>query len=169
MVSSAATLLACGLATLLVYVGHFYDKIESGMSIYLQLLVCFSIPWVVIVVYGHVKRRGYYDVDDLQVFNRRLRGGIYWYKGGLNPSALTLWCVAALAGMLFSVNDAYTGLLAPVIGGMDGGLIASGLVALIGCPIIYQLWPDGPEVYAPEPLPAQSSAEAPPAVALEHS
>lgn len=164
-----ATLLACGLATLLVYVGHFYDKIESGMSIYLQLLVCFSIPWVVIVVYGHVKRRGYYDVDDLQVFNRRLRGGIYWYKGGLNPSALTLWCVAALAGMLFSVNDAYTGLLAPTIGGIDGGLIASGLVALIGCPIIHQLWPDGPEVYAPEPLPAQSSAEATPAVTLEHS
>ncbi len=164
-----ATLLACGLATVLVYVGHFYDKIESGMSIYLQLLVCFSIPWVVIVVYGHVKRRGYYDVDDLQVFNRRLRGGIYWYKGGLNPRTLALWSVAALVGMLFSVNDSYTGLLAPWIGGIDGGLIASGLVALIGCPIIHRLWPDGLEVYAPEPLLAQTLAEAAPAAALEPS
>ncbi len=164
-----ATLLACGLATVLVYVGHFYDKIESGMSIYLQLLVCFSIPWVVIVVYGHVKRRGYYDVDDLQVFNRRLRGGIYWYKGGLNPPTLTLWCIAAVVGMLFSVNDAYTGPLAPMIGGIDGGLVASGLLALIGCPIIHRLWPDHAEVYGPQRIPGHSPSTREVRAALEPS
>ncbi|KWX22343.1 hypothetical protein AFM11_21225 [Mycolicibacterium wolinskyi] len=163
-----ATLLACGLATALVYVGHFYDRIESGMSIYLQLLVCFSIPWVVIVVYGHVLRRGYYDVDDLQVFNRRLRGGIYWYRGGLNPRMLVLWSVAAVTGMLFSVNDAYTGPLAFMIGGIDGGLIASGLVALIGCPIVHRIWPDKPDVFGPARRGPQPSVAQPPAAALEH-
>ncbi len=165
-----ATLLACGLATVLVYVGHFYDRIESGMSIYLQLLVCFSIPWVVIVVYGHVKRRGYYDVDDLQVFNRRQRGGIYWYHGGLNPRTLGLWVVSAVVGMMFSVNDAYTGPLAPLVGGIDGGLVASGVVALAGCPVIHRFWPDKPEVYGPERLPEHNpSAQEAPAAALEPS
>lgn len=151
-----ATLLACGLATALVYIGHFYDKIESGMAIYLQLLVCFSIPWVVIIVYGHVRRRGYYQVDDLQVFNRGEKGGIYWYRHGLNPSTLGLWSVAVAIGMLFSVNDAFTGPFVPLIGGIDGGLIASGLVALIGCPIIDRLWPDRAAVYGPTTEPRRT-------------
>jgi purine-cytosine permease-like protein len=144
-----ATLLACALATALVYVGHFYDKIESGMAVYLQLLVCFSIPWVVITVFGHIRRRGYYNVEDLQVFNRGMRGGVYWYTHGLNPRTFGLWVLAAGVGMLFSVNDAYTGALVPLMGGIDGGLIASGAIALIGCPIIHRLWPDRPEVYGP--------------------
>lgn len=151
-----ATLLACGLATALVYIGHFYDKIETGMAIYLQLLVCFSIPWVVIIVYGHVRRRGYYNVDDLQVFNRGERGGIYWYRHGLNPRTVALWAISAAVGMLFSVNDAFTGALVPYVAGIDGALIASALVALVGCPIVDRFWPDKPEVYAPIPDPAVS-------------
>lgn len=142
-----ATVHACALATVLVYVGHFYDRIESGMAVYLQLLVCFSIPWVVIVVHGHVVRRGYYHVEDLQVFNRGERGGIYWYKAGLNPPALLLWATAATVGIMFSVNDAFAGPLAALTGGVDGGLIASALVALIGCPVIHKLFPDPREVY----------------------
>ncbi|TFV56798.1 nitrate reductase [Mycobacterium sp. PS03-16] len=149
-----ATLLACALATALVYVGHFYDKIESGMAVYLQLLVCFSIPWVVITVYGHLKRGGYYNVDDLQVFNRGERGGVYWYTHGLNTRTVGLWVLSACVGMLFSVNDAYTGALVPLMGGIDGGLIASGLIALVGCVVINRLWPDPPEVCGPIPAPA---------------
>jgi len=142
------------------YIGHFYNSVESGMSIYLQLLVCFSIPRVVIVVYGHIKRSGYYDVDDLQVVNRRQRGGIYWYKGGLNPRTLTLWSIAAVVGMLFSVNDAYTGPFAP--------MIASGLVALIGCPIIHRFFPDKPEVYGPPRIEVPGPSMTEPAGAAEN-
>lgn len=142
-----ATLLACALATALVYIGHFYDKVESGMAVYLQLLVCFSIPWVIIVVSGHLRRKGYYDVDDLQVFNRRQRGGIYWYSNGWNLPKLGLWGASAVVGMLFSVNDAYTGPLSSILGGIDGALIASAVIALVGCPIVQRIWPDTPEVY----------------------
>ncbi|UNB51553.1 cytosine permease [Mycolicibacterium sp. YH-1] len=156
-----ATLLACALATALVYVGHFYDAVEGGMAVYLQLLVCFSIPWVVIIVYGHLRRRGYYNVDDLQVFNRREKGGVYWYRHGLNPRTLGLWTLSAAVGMLFSLNDAFTGALVPLMGGIDGGLVASGLVALIGCPIIDRLWPDRPEVYGPAAAPQSASEPVP--------
>ncbi|ANS31938.1 NCS1 family transporter (plasmid) [Rhodococcus opacus] len=155
-----ATLLACGMATALVYIGHFYNTVESGMAVYLQLLVCFSIPWVIIAVYGHIRRRGYYEVDDLQVFNRGQRGGIYWYRGGWNPPKLGLWLIAAATGMLFSVNDAYAGVLAPLMGGIDGALVASALVALLGCPLVQRLWPDPAAVYGP-PAPPQDANETP--------
>lgn len=153
-----ATIVACALATLLVYVGHFFDSVESAMSVYLQLLVCFSIPWVIIIVYGHFKRKGYYHVDDLQVFNRGERGGIYWFTGGVNRRTLVLWCVAVAVGMLFSNNDAYVGLFVPLIGGVDGGLLASGVVALVGCPIVARLWPDPPEVFGPPSQLGESAA-----------
>ncbi len=119
--------------------------------------------------YGHIVRRGCYDVDDLQVFNRRQRGGIYWYRGGLNPRTLILWSIAVVVGMLFSVNDAYTGPFVPLLGGIDGGFIASGLVALIGCPIIHRFWPDKPEVYGPQEVRISSKPVALSAASAERS
>lgn len=53
-----ATLLACVLATALVYVGHFYAALVNGVGVYLELLACFSVPWIVIVTIGHFTRRG---------------------------------------------------------------------------------------------------------------
>lgn len=146
-----ATLLACGLATALVYLGHFFDAIEAGMAVYLQLLVCFSIPWVVIATYGHIRRRGYYNVEDLQVFNRGLRGGVYWFSHGWNAPKVGLWVVSAIVSMLFSVNDAYTGPLSALAGGIDSAFIVAAVVALIGCPIVARVWPDDPAVLGPSP------------------
>ena len=144
-----ATFLACAMATLLVYVGHFYDAIAAAMGVYLQLLVCFSIPWIVIIVMGHFQRRAYYDVDDLQVFNRGEKGGIYWYTSGINYRAFGVWSLAVVAGMLCSNNDAFVGPLVPYIGGIDGGLLVSGVVALVAYPVVMRFFPDRPEVYGP--------------------
>lgn len=144
-----ATLIACFLATAVVYAGYFYSAISDWLAFYLEILVYCSVPWVVIVIYGHITRRGYYNVEDLQVFNRGTKGGIYWYSHGLNLPILLLWIAALITGSLFSVNDMYTGPLSHFSGGIDGGLVASGLVALIGFPIVNRVWPDAPEVYGP--------------------
>ncbi len=55
-----ATLLACLIATVLVYVGHFYSAIAGGVAVFLALLACSSIPWIVILTIGHFHRGGYY-------------------------------------------------------------------------------------------------------------
>jgi purine-cytosine permease-like protein len=141
-----ATVLACVLATLLVYVGHFYDTIAAALGVYLQMLVCFSIPWIIIIVMGHIRRRGYYNVDDLQVFNRGEKGGIYWFRGGINYKTLTVWSLAVVAGLLASHNDWFTGPLVPYIGGIDGGLLASALVAFVAYSLALRFFPDSPEV-----------------------
>lgn len=142
-----ATLVACILATAIVYIGYFYNALASWLSTYLQLLICFTVPWVVIAVWGHLRRRGYYNVQDLQVFNRRQKGGIYWFSHGWNPPTVTLWILASIIGMLFSVNDSYTGPFSFLTGGIDGGLVASGIVAAIGVPFIQHFWPDAQELY----------------------
>ena len=58
-------------------------------------------PWVVIMTLGFLMRRGWYDVDALQVFNRRQRGGAYWFTRGVNARGMAAWLPAAMIGLLF--------------------------------------------------------------------
>lgn len=48
---------------------------------------------------------------------------------------------AAAVGVLFSVNDAYPGPLSRFSGGIDGAFVVSGVMALVGCPVVERLWP----------------------------
>ena len=145
-----ATLVACALATALVYVGHFYSALVNGVSIFLAVLACSSIPWIVILTIGHVHRRGYYDVSDLQVFNRGEKGGVYWFTGGLNYVAIGVWTAAVVAGLWFSHNQWFTGPGARWVGGLDIGFLVAGAVAAVLYPIALRAFPEPAEVFGPD-------------------
>lgn len=144
-----ATLVACALAAVLVYLGYFYSALTDAIGVYLELLAPFSIPWIVIMVIGHFRRRAYYDVEDLQVFNRRLRGGIYWFWRGLNLRGLIVWVIAAGAGLLCSSNSWYVGPGTKLLGGADLSFIAAGAVAGILYPLVLRTFPEPAEVMGP--------------------
>lgn len=126
------------------------------------MLAPFSIPWIVIMVIGHFRRKAYYDVEDLQVFNRRLKGGIYWYWHGMNFRALSVYLVAAGAGLLCSSNSWYVGPGATALGGVDVSFVVGGVVAGVLYPIVLRVLPEKPEVLGPlEPRTSPMAARHP--------
>ena len=146
-----ATLVACVLATALVYVGHFNSAIIAGVGVFLQVLASFSIPWIIMVAIGHFRRRGYYDVDALQVFNRGQRGGIYWYTHGFNVTGMSVWTLSTVAGLLFASNAWFVGPGAAALGDLDVSFLVAGLAGAILYPLALRLFPEPPEVYGSPP------------------
>ncbi|GAA3935024.1 cytosine permease [Actinomadura viridis] len=144
-----ATLVACGLAAVLVYVGQFSAAVADTVSVFLQLLACFSIPWIVIVAIGHRRRRGFYDPDALQVFNRGERGGIYWFRHGFNVTGMAVWGLATCGGLLFASNAWYVGPGAALAGDADLGFLVAGSAAAVLYPLAVRLFPEPPEVLGP--------------------
>jgi purine-cytosine permease-like protein len=155
-----ATLLACVASAALVYIGHFNQAISAAVSVFLTLLACFSIPWIVMVAIGHFHRKAYYDPDALQVFNRGEKGGIYWYWHGFNPRGMGVWMVAATAGLFFTSNAWFVGPGAALAGGADVGFLVAGLVAAALYPVVIRLFPEPREVYGPAEAPEQVVVEA---------
>ncbi|MGV9572984.1 cytosine permease, partial [Streptomyces nigra] len=65
---------------------------------------------------------------DEQVFNRRARGGIYWYRAGWNIRATVSWALGAVVGVLAVALPSYEGPLLGLTGGVDCSFLLSGLV-----------------------------------------
>jgi purine-cytosine permease-like protein len=145
-----ATLVACSLATVLVYVGHFYSSIAVGVGVFVAVLACVTVPWIVMIAMGHWRRRGYYDVDDLQVFNRGLKGGVYWFWHGFNRPAIAVWSLSIAVALLFSSNSWFMGPGAALFGGADIGFLVGGVVAAVLYPLTLRFFPDPREVYRSE-------------------
>ena len=55
--------------------GSFVVNMVDALSAFSILIVLLTSPWMVVLMIGYVVRRGYYLVDDLQVFNRGEKGG----------------------------------------------------------------------------------------------
>jgi purine-cytosine permease-like protein len=144
-----ATLVACAIATTLVYIGHFYSALANGVAVFLALLACSSVPWIVIITIGHFHRRGYYDTEDLQVFNRGQKGGIYWFTGGLNAVAVGAWALSFAAGLMFTNNGWFTSPGAELFGGLDLGFLVAGLVAAVVYPLALRAFPEPQELFGP--------------------
>ncbi|MFF0205229.1 cytosine permease [Streptomyces sp. NPDC005017] len=123
-----ATVAVAVVATVCVFAGHFAWEAQSAMTSFVLLLTAIGTPWAVITLIGHVRCRGAYDADALQVFNRRSRGGIYWYRGGWHPAAALSWALGALVGVLAVALPSYEGPLLSLTGGVDCSFLLSGLV-----------------------------------------
>lgn len=161
-----ATLVVAAVATAFVFVGHFAWDAQSAMTSFVLLLTAVGTPWAVITVIGYVRCRGQYDPDALQVFNRRSRGGVYWYRSGWNVQAAVAWAAGAAVGLAAVSTPFYEGPLLHLTGGVDcsflfsgavGGLVYSALTARTAAAGALAVTPAGPA--DPSETPAGALAE----------
>jgi purine-cytosine permease-like protein len=145
-----ATLTIGVVAFALVYLGTFVWNAIDSVSAFLALLAVIVTPWIVINAIGLVNRRGWYDPDDLQVFNRGERGGRYWFSGGYNVRAFGAWLPASLIGMLFSNTSFFTGPGADLLDGVDVSFLVSGVIAGVLYTALVVLLPEPSTVFGPD-------------------
>ncbi|MGW6735665.1 cytosine permease [Streptomyces sp. NPDC055013] len=125
---ATATYTVAVIATACVFAGHYYSSAQDAMTSFVLLLTAIGTPWAVITLIGFVRCRGLYDAEALQVFNRRARGGIYWYRAGWNIPATVAWALGATVGLLAVSLPSYEGPLLSLTGGVDCSFLLSGLV-----------------------------------------
>lgn len=123
-----ATYVVAAVATVCVFAGHYYSTAQDAMTSFVLLLTAIGTPWAVITLIGFVRCGGVYDADALQVFNRRARGGVYWYRSGWNVPAALSWAAGATVGVLAVSLPSYEGPLLALTGGVDCSFLLSGVV-----------------------------------------
>ncbi|MEG3629102.1 cytosine permease [Streptomyces poriticola] len=123
-----ATYAVAVVATACVFAGHYAWDAQSAMTSFVLLLTAIGTPWAVITLIGFVRCGGRYDADALQVFNRRARGGAYWFRAGWNLQATFSWAAGAVVGVLAVSLPSYEGPLLALTGGVDCSFLLSGLV-----------------------------------------
>ncbi|RVX37774.1 purine-cytosine permease-like protein [Nonomuraea polychroma] len=146
-----ATVFIGTLSIVFIFVGRFAANLTQSISTFATLIITCTAPWMVIMMLGYVTRRGWYDPDALQVFNRRQRGGRYWFTHGWNGRGLSAWLVSAgLALMFVNLPGQFVGPLGDLAGGVDVslpvGLAVAGLLYLA----LLAVFPEPREVYGPE-------------------
>ncbi|WP_020666081.1 purine-cytosine permease family protein [Amycolatopsis nigrescens] len=144
-----ATLLIGSLSVVFIFVGNFVLDMVSSINAFATLIVLCTSPWMVIMMIGYVQRRGFYDVEDLQVFNEGRRGGRYWFRHGVNWRAMGAWIPATALGLLCANTPMITGPLSGIAGGVDLSLVVTLCTAAIAYPLLNKLFPEPREVFGP--------------------
>ncbi|MFH9737424.1 cytosine permease [Streptomyces roseolus] len=149
-----ATVVVAAVATGFVFLGHFASDAQSAMTSFVLLLTAIGTPWAVITLIGHARCRGEYDPEALQVYNRRSRGGIYWYAAGWHPRATASWALGAGVGLAAVSTPLYEGPLLALTGGIDGSFVLSGVVGGALYAVLTPRGASGTVATAPEALTA---------------
>jgi purine-cytosine permease-like protein len=128
---AAATWIMGAATIVLVLVGSLVWDASESLTAASLILLALTAPWAAIVGIGHIRCRGRYHDDDLQVFNRRERGvGIYWFTGGWNWRAVLAWAAGAAFGVAtVTAPPLYTGPFANVAKGIDVSFFGAFLIA----------------------------------------
>jgi purine-cytosine permease-like protein len=148
-----ATIFLSAIGVTFIFLGTLVWNVENTVSAFVTLFGVVIAPWISIVLVGHFSRHGYYDPDDLQVFNRRERGGIYWYTGGFNLRAVTAWTVGSIVGLLFLNTSLYVGPWSNLANGIDLSWISSLLVGAVIYAVSMRLIPEPDAVSGPHAPP----------------
>jgi purine-cytosine permease-like protein len=117
------------IATGLVFLGKFVWDAESVVTSYVLFLTSLATPWAVVTMIGYRRTRGRFDQNSLQVFNRRERGGAYWFSAGWNIDAVIAWAIGSAVGLMSNSTETYVGPIADRLGGMDASVVTSGVTA----------------------------------------
>ncbi|MDF2705672.1 MAG: nitrate reductase [Nonomuraea muscovyensis] len=145
-----ATVFIGTLAIAFIFVGRFAANLTQSISTFATLIITCTAPWMVIMMLGYVTRRGWYDPDALQVFNRRQRGGRYWFAHGWNWRGMTAWLASAgLALMFVNLPGQFVGPLGDLAGGVDVSLPVGLAVAALLYLALLAIFPEPREVYGP--------------------
>ncbi|GAA1542935.1 purine-cytosine permease family protein [Nocardioides humi] len=126
-----ATVLVSVLSMALVVTGYFVWDAADAVTAFLLLMTAAGTPWAVITVIGFLRCRGRYDPDALQVYNRRSRGGIYWYTGGWSVTATVAWAVGTTLGLLSVDTTIWHGPILELTGGVDVSPLLAGAAAAV--------------------------------------
>ncbi|QSR25450.1 nitrate reductase [Nocardioides aromaticivorans] len=134
-----------------IFVGRFALDVVQSISTFAILIITCTVPWMVVMTIGWVVRRGWYDSDSLQVFNRRQRGGRYWFAHGWNFRGLVGWLVPAALSICFvNVPGQFVGPLGDLANGVDLSIpVGLGLAALL-YPALLWIFPEPEDAFGPD-------------------
>ncbi|MFJ5987365.1 purine-cytosine permease family protein [Lentzea sp. NPDC092896] len=145
-----ATVLVGTLAIVFIFLGRFGFDLVRSISTFATLIITCTVPWMVVMMLGLFTRRGWYDPEALQVFNRRQSGGRYWFAHGWNWRGMTAWWVAAVVGVLFTnIPGQFVGPLGDLAGGVDVSLLLSIAVAAVLFLVLLFVFPEPRAAYGP--------------------
>ena len=131
-----STLVVSGISTALVFLGKFYYDAEAAVTNACLFLTALGTAWIAIALFGFYRMGGTLHKEDLQVFNKRRQGGIYWYQAGWSIKATVSWILASVSGIFGISSVDYTGPIADKLGGIDLSVIAPAIVGIA----VYWLW-----------------------------
>ncbi|MEU4548122.1 purine-cytosine permease family protein [Nonomuraea dietziae] len=165
-----ATIFIGTLSIVFIFVGRFAANLTQSISTFATLIITCTAPWMVIMMLGYLTRRGWYDAEALQVFNRRQRGGRYWFTHGWNWRGMTAWLVSAVVAILFvNLPGQFVGPLGDLAGGVDISLPVGLAIAAVLYLVLLAAFPEPLEVYGPAGprLVRAADTPVPPIVAAE--
>jgi purine-cytosine permease-like protein len=117
----------------LVLIGSIPWHASDSLAAVSLILLAASAPWAAVIGADYLRRRGQYNADDLQVWNRRETGGDYWYSTGWHLPAVAAWAAGTAWGLMTAQTPLYTGPGAGVAGGVDvslGSFVIAGALYL---------------------------------------
>ncbi|WP_406318008.1 cytosine permease [Streptosporangium sp. NBC_01639] len=134
-----------------IFLGRFALNLTQSISTFATLIITCTAPWMVIMMLGYVTRRGWYDPEALQVFNRRQRGGRYWFTHGWNWRGMSAWLLAAVVAILsVNVPGQFVGPLGGLAGGVDISLPLGLAIAAVLYLVLLAAFPEPRGVYGPD-------------------
>ncbi len=126
-----STALVAGVSTGLVFIGKFVYDAEVAVTNSVLFLTCLATSWFAVSISGYIRSKGSIDKSELQVFNRRTRGGIYWFRSGWNFRAVFSWLTGSAVGILGISSVDYVGPLSNLLGAVDVSIPAAGISAAL--------------------------------------
>jgi purine-cytosine permease-like protein len=160
-----STLLIGTLAFAFIIIGRFVFNLVASINAFATLIILCTSPWMVIMTIGYFVRRGHYVSDDLQVFNRGQRGGVYWFARGVNWRSMFAWIAATVAGLSFAnVPPLLQGPFRDTANGIDISLPVTLFSAVVLYVAALYLFPEPSFVFSgagPRAVPAKPAGQPP--------
>lgn len=126
-----ATLVLSAISVLLVFLGSFVWDAVVAVTGFVTIIAVLVLPWATIAFTSFLFQRRRIWPLDLQVYEKHIRGGAYWYRNGWNWRSTTAYLVGVFVALMFVQSDIWVGPLAFVFGGADLSMFVSAVLGLV--------------------------------------